>query len=160
MLFFATARRKESKEAPPSAHLPLKITHVLLAWTSAAFGIAQASLALLSFARCLSKARKLANCACSNSPRFLTENFPDFLHATDVRTESLTQHRFARWFLLCPRIQNSGPPAPKAGALNELLWITHNSLHHPLIIAQHQLSVKKRFRPHWSSVKEIRDFYR
>ena len=106
------------------------------------------------------KARKLASCACSNSPRFLTENFPDFLHATDVRTESLTQHRFARWLLLCPRIQNSGPPAPKAGVLNELLWITHNSLHHPLIIAQHQLSTKKRFRPHWSSVKKIRGFYR
>ena len=45
------------------------------------------------------KARKLASYACSNSPRFFTENAPDFLHATDVRTESTTQHRFARLFI-------------------------------------------------------------
>ena len=36
-------------------------------------------------------ARKLASSACSNSPRFLTENFPDFLHAPDVRTGRAAQ---------------------------------------------------------------------
>jgi len=34
------------------------------------------------------KAQKLASFACSDSPRFFTENFPDFLHAPKVRSES------------------------------------------------------------------------
>jgi len=48
ILFFATARRKEPKEAPPSAFFPLKITHVFL------------------------KRENSQAKACSNSPRFLT----------------------------------------------------------------------------------------
>ena len=33
------------------------------------------------------KARKLASYACSNSPRFFTENAPDFLYAPKVRSD-------------------------------------------------------------------------
>ena len=109
--FFCPSKRKRTKkENSPSAFSPLRMALVLLAWTSAAFGIAQASLALLSFARCLSKARKLASCACSNSPRFLTENAPHSLNAPKMRSEltdfllffsyfvtyGFLQHRFAR----------------------------------------------------------------
>ena len=58
----------------------------------------------------LPKARKLASCACSNSPRFLTENAPHSLNAPKMRSDlsvfllilpyfvaySFLQHRFAR----------------------------------------------------------------
>ena len=63
ILFFATARRKESKEAPPSAHLPLKITHV--------FG----------------RGARRPLRALIGAPLF-SENAPDFLNAPDVRPDS------------------------------------------------------------------------
>jgi hypothetical protein len=56
------------------------------------------------------KARKLASCACSNSPRFFTENAPHSLNAPKMRSDltdflliisrfvayGFLQHRFAR----------------------------------------------------------------
>ena len=37
------------------------------------------------------KARKLASCACSNSPRFLTENAPHSLNAPKMRSEATSE---------------------------------------------------------------------
>ena len=62
ILFFGTARRKEPKEEPPSAHLPLKITHV--------FGRA---------------ARRSLRSLCGAA--LFSKNAPDFLYAPDVRTD-------------------------------------------------------------------------
>ena len=39
----------------------------------------------------LPKARKLASCACSNSPRFLTENAPYSLNAPKMRSEATSE---------------------------------------------------------------------
>ena len=52
-------QKKRNKENTPTASLPLKITHVFL---------------------------KRENSLRSNSPRFLTENFPDFINASELRS--------------------------------------------------------------------------
>ena len=62
ILFFATARRKEPKEAPPTAFFPLKLTHVFL-----------------------SAARRSLRSLCGAA--LLTKNFPEFLHAPKMRSE-------------------------------------------------------------------------
>ena len=76
ILFFGTARRKEPKEEPPSAHLPLKTTHI--------FG---------------SAARRALRALCG-APLF-PKNAPKFFNAPKMRSESSRQHRFARCFPLC-----------------------------------------------------------
>ena len=72
ILFFGTARRKEPKEEPPSAHLPLKITHV--------FGRA---------------ARRSLRSLCGAA--LFSKNAPDFINAPDVRTDL---YHFALFALL------------------------------------------------------------
>ena len=62
ILFFGTARRKEPKEEPPSAHLPLKTTHI--------FG---------------SAARRALRALCGAA--LFPKNVSGFIHAPDVRTE-------------------------------------------------------------------------
>ena len=83
------------------------------------------------------KARKLASSACSNSPRFLTENFPDFLNAPKMRSEKAAHNTD---FIVLSLSQSPPWGEIKRGS-NE------------------QSDVVSNLRPHWSSVKRLRVFH-
>ena len=84
------------------------------------------------------KARKLASSACSNSPRFLTENFPDFLNAPKMRSEKAAHNTE---FLVNLPLSVS----PMGGEIKRG--------------SNEQSDVVSNLRPHWSSVKRLRGFH-
>ena len=67
--FLSHGGKKRTKESPPSAHLPLKITHV--------FGRA---------------ARRALRSLCGAA--LFSKNAPDFINAPDVRTEAFDNIEF------------------------------------------------------------------